>query len=120
MPLKPWKQCGNPRCPNLTRGPYCDECKPKQNRKHRSDNFYRSAAWLRLRRAHLREHPLCVDCVEDPSIDPPALATEVDHVQSIRDRPDLKLDPSNLASLCKSHHSRKTVLFDGGFGNPRR
>ena len=26
--------------------------------------------------------------------------------------------PSNLASLCDSHHSFVTSSFDGGFGNP--
>lgn len=29
-------------------------------------------------------------------------------------------DESNLVTLCRSCHSRKTASHDGGFGNPRR
>ena len=44
----------------------------------------------------------------------------VDHIQSIRDRPDLRLDPANLQALCWPCRNAKTNRQDGGFGLPRR
>lgn len=34
---------------------------------------------------------------------------DCDHIEPIELRPDLALDPKNLAALCKSCHSRKTA-----------
>lgn len=62
--------------------------------------------WRRLRLAWLREHPLCFICAR--------CASEVDHLLA-REKGGTD-DPSNLRSLCKSCHSRKTVIVDGGFG----
>ena len=67
--------------------------------------------WQRLRIAHLAINPLCAQCG--------AMATDVDHVNTIRSHPELRLAPSNLQSLCKPCHSRKTVAEDGGFGRRR-
>lgn len=36
-------------------------------------------------------------------------AVEVDHVVPIRERPDLRLDMSNLQSVCHACHSAKTA-----------
>lgn len=85
----------------------------------RSSDFYRTAAWRKLRRRHLDAAPLCVDCLADPGVEVPELATELDHLRPLVDRPDLALDPSNLAGRCKRHHSRRTVLEHGGLGRPR-
>lgn len=62
--------------------------------------------WRRLREAHLDAHPLCVDCERAGQV---TAATEVDHIIRIEVRPDLRLDPENLQSLCKPHHSAKTA-----------
>jgi 5-methylcytosine-specific restriction protein A len=43
----------------------------------------------------------------------------VDHIQSIKDRPDLRLEATNLQSLCWPCHNAKTNRSDGGFGLPR-
>ncbi|MFD1623889.1 HNH endonuclease signature motif containing protein [Azospirillum griseum] len=59
------------------------------------------ADWSRLRRAHLKAHPGCVVCGATEGVD-------VDHKASIKDRPDRRLDPSNLQTLCRLHHNRKT------------
>ncbi|WP_432207954.1 HNH endonuclease [Ancylobacter polymorphus] len=48
----------------------------------------------------LEEHPIC-DCG--------AVAVEVHHVISVRERPDLRLDVANLQYLCRSCHSRITA-----------
>ena len=61
------------------------------------------SAWYRLRNDFVRAHPTC--CV--PGCGQPT--EEVDHKIPVRQRPDLRLDWSNLQPLCKSHHSKKTV-----------
>jgi len=48
----------------------------------------------------LNEHPLCADCGH--------AATEVHHKIDIRQQPGLRLDPTNLESLCKACHSTRT------------
>ncbi|HEV7283907.1 MAG TPA: HNH endonuclease signature motif containing protein, partial [Kaistia sp.] len=55
------------------------------------------ADWRKLRALHLAGHPHCVRCG--------AIASVVDHIISVRIAPHRRLDPSNLQSLCISHHS---------------
>ena len=59
------------------------------------------AEWQALRRLWLEANPMCVLCGKP--------AKHVDHVLSIKQRPDLRLDPANLRSLCHSCHSRHTA-----------
>jgi 5-methylcytosine-specific restriction enzyme A len=70
------------------------------------------AAWRKLRAQFLKVNPWCCEagCGER--------ATQVDHVHSIRERPDLRLSWENLQPMCRGHHSSATNRFDGGFGNP--
>lgn len=79
---------------------------------HRPDRLrvYDSSAWKRLRSIQLADQPFCEDCLEDGRT---TAATDVDHVERVRDRPDLALDSSNLRSLCKPCHSRKTARESG-------
>jgi 5-methylcytosine-specific restriction protein A len=65
--------------------------------------------WRELRDAHLAEEPLCRDC-RRRGIE--RQAQMVDHIQSIRQAPERRLDPSNLQSLCWPCHNRKTVKLD--------
>lgn len=60
--------------------------------------------WERLRLMHLNAHPYCVMCREREGRDVPA--DTVDHKVTIEERPDLRLDPDNLQSLCAPCHSR--------------
>lgn len=54
----------------------------------------------------LAEHPLCVDCLVSPRMEP---ATEVHHIRKLRDHPTLRLDPANCMALCRSCHSIRTA-----------
>lgn len=74
------------------------------------------AAWRKVRLAVLRDEPLCRMCKEAGRITP---AVDVDHIIAIADRPDLRLDPSNLRPLCKSCHSSRTAR-DQGFNRGKR
>ena len=66
--------------------------------------------WYRLRAAILRANPVC-SCGEPTRV--------VDHVQSIRSRPDLRLVASNCRALCKRCHDQRTAR-DQGFGRGNR
>ena len=61
------------------------------------------AAWERCRALHLKSEPFCRKC--RPRL---VLGSDVDHIITIRNRPDLRLDGDNLQTLCHSHHSQKT------------
>ena len=66
------------------------------------------AAWRQLRARYLRANPLCAFCARDGRDTP---ATQVDHVETVAERPDRRLDWSNLRSLCDTHHSRRTADY---------
>jgi 5-methylcytosine-specific restriction protein A len=62
--------------------------------------------WQQLRRYHLSHEPLCRLCKARGHT---VAAQEVDHIKPFDGLDDpLRLDGSNLQSLCKSCHSRKT------------
>lgn len=82
-----------------------------QHRPSSSERGY-DADWQRARAAYLAEHPWCSvwQCR--------SRATDVDHKLSVRDRPDLRLDPTNFRPFCRSHHSARTAK-DQGFARPK-
>lgn len=59
-------------------------------------------AWGRLRRWFLARNPWCKLCDEKGIAEAAVIA---DHVLTIEERPDLRLDPTNLQSLCGPCHS---------------
>jgi len=65
------------------------------------------AAWRKLRANFLKNYPNCqaTGCTLP--------ATQVDHVKSVRERPDLRLAWRNLRALCASCHSRRTATDQG-------
>jgi 5-methylcytosine-specific restriction protein A len=67
--------------------------------------------WQHLRAAFLAKHPLCQcdDCAREGRT---LAATVVHHLQSIADRPDLRLDPSNLQAMAKGCHDRRTATHE--------
>ena len=69
-------------------------------------SFYDSTLWKKARHKKLYNDPYCNSCGK--------IATEVDHIISIKERPDLRLTSSNFASKCKSCHSRKTHVKSRG------
>jgi 5-methylcytosine-specific restriction enzyme A len=61
--------------------------------------------WQKLRAATLAERPLCEDCLACNRL---TAATECHHLRKVADRPDLRLDGSNLLSLCRACHNART------------
>lgn len=68
--------------------------------------------WQALRLAFLAEHPYC-ECDEHQGKDGRALAQVVDHRLSVDDRPDLRLEWSNLRAMTKRCHDRHTARTQG-------
>ena len=61
--------------------------------------------WRRIRRLHLIQNPLCVECLKKGRI---LLATTVDHIDPHRGDAVKFYDKKNLQSLCTSHHNQKS------------
>lgn len=57
--------------------------------------------WRKLRGWYIQQHPFCEDCKACGKVTP---AVDVHHIKKIADRPDLRLEPTNLRALCKSCH----------------
>lgn len=90
---------------------------PRGYRTKRSSDY--NARWKRISKHYLRRHPLCCDPFgyhdEDGII---VVANEVDHIVPLRAGGTHA--SKNLQALCRSCHSKKTVRFDGGFGNAQQ
>jgi len=119
MPTRPPSPCTEPGCPRLVQSGRCATHKRQHARAYearRPDRtavleFYRSSAWRNLRDEVLAEHPACADCG--------ALATQVDHVIALRDRPELGVERANLRPLCRRCHSRRTLAASRERGGVR-
>ncbi len=118
MPRRPPKACAQPGCNTLTLGAYCAKhAKQRQRaqdrqRGSREERGY-DWAWRKLRLWHLKQHPLCADCEACGRVEP---AVDVDHQVPIAVDPSRRLDPSNLSSLCRRCHNRKTAQQRPGGG----
>jgi 5-methylcytosine-specific restriction protein A len=104
MPSKSLKPCSYPGCPNLTTGGRCPLHRKPDTRPTATERGY-DAEWRRLRAIHLRDNPYCVECAKFGKVEK---ATEVDHIIPHKGDDSLRLDASNLQSLCHYHHSQKT------------
>ena len=70
-------------------------------RKARSTGRYQ-----RERAAYLRENPFCAECKREERT---VVATELDHIIPVEERPDLFWVQSNWQGLCRTHHIAKTA-----------
>lgn len=68
--------------------------------------------WERLRIEFLALHPYC-ECDVHKGEDERVLSNVVDHIISIRERPDLRLEWSNLRAMTKPCHDRHTAHTQG-------
>ena len=63
------------------------------------------SGWRRLRQWYVLMNPLCEDCLARDVVTP---VQEVDHIKAFKGKRDpLRLDHTNLRSLCRSCHRKK-------------
>lgn len=125
MPKSFCSPCAHPGCRRYAKPgqKYCEQ-HAKSERKERAihkggtrtERGY-SNKWLKASKVFLLKHPLCAACLRQGIITP---ATEVDHIIPHKGNKELFWDVNNWQALCHKCHARKTVLFDGGFGNAIR
>jgi 5-methylcytosine-specific restriction protein A len=108
MPSALKRVCAGCRRPVLGRCEACSKRKYKSQDERRGTAASRGydADWRRVRSLKLINNPLCEDCEEQGRV---RVAQEVHHIRTIAARPDLRLSMSNLMSLCKPCHSRRTM-----------
>jgi 5-methylcytosine-specific restriction enzyme A len=115
MPSAAPRFCPAPGCPVLTNG---GRCQAHRRARHAAIDARRGSpsarlydrTWQLLRKLKLATDPWCeikTHCATLPLIQ--QLASEVDHIQTVRDHPELRLVWSNLRSACKRCHSARTM-----------
>jgi 5-methylcytosine-specific restriction protein A len=78
--------------------------KPAFDMKER-DPFYNSTAWRKVRLLYKKKFPLCANCQRKGIIKE---ARDIDHIIPLKQNGD-KFSYSNLQSLCRSCHNRKSA-----------
>ncbi|KAB0285456.1 HNH endonuclease [Vibrio fortis] len=117
------KVCASAGCRNITTKRFCSQCqikvdiRDKESAKKRAKKsakrydpkyqaFYKSPEWKALRERKIKQEPLCETCKDNGFI---REGQDVDHVIEIKDDFSLRLDITNLRTLCRSCHVHKTV-----------
>lgn len=115
MPYAAPRPCSKPGCPVLANG---GRCRQHQRAKHAAIDARRGSpsergydrTWQQLRKLKLATDPWCEIKTHCATLSlTQQLATEVDHIQTVRDHPELRLVWSNLRSACKRCHSARTM-----------
>jgi 5-methylcytosine-specific restriction protein A len=104
MPRSPKRPCRHPGCSNLSEGVYCEQHRGQYARESATRRGY-DARWRRARALFLRQHPLCVQCLQENRLTP---ATVVDHIIPHRGDEKLFWDQGNWQAICKTCHDKKT------------
>lgn len=96
----------SPRCPKHQREhKAADRGVYNHERTRTGGSVYHTQRWKRLRAAKLARNPLCEHCLARGRSVP---TEEVDHIVELRDGGAM-WDITNLQSLCKPCHNRKTL-----------
>lgn len=91
---------------------YSKQIQYKHNNK--SDKYYSSSLWTKLRNYYIVHHPLCEECLKNDKITP---ALHVHHItpflrgKTNEERFELLLNENNLMSVCiDCHHKLHKLL----------
>lgn len=79
----------------------CLKCYPHPKHKRTTADRGYDNRWKVLSERKRHEHPLCQRCEEQGIV---RVATEVHHVRSIESAPWLRLEWTNLMSVCRACH----------------
>lgn len=120
MPRSAPTPCLEPNCPTLCYGtPRCPEHTVKRTKIAHTEHdvktkaFYSSTTWKKLSQWHRTRSPLCVACQSKGRT---TVGDVADHIVEIRDDWSLRVEPSNLQTLCHSCHNTKTQQAKGSRG----
>jgi 5-methylcytosine-specific restriction protein A len=110
MPVRAASACARPGCRGLVRSGICSVCGPLRKASQAQHDALRGTPsergydwqWVQTRRLKLLAHPLCERCESEGRV---SMAQDVHHIKPIRTAPDLRLDLSNLLSVCRSCHA---------------
>lgn len=122
MPYRSKRICEKHGCNNIAiKGKvYCESHykKTKKDRakhydksvRHKIDkkyaSFYKSKEWQIVRQQVLeRDNYLCVRCNNPDKLERKTPADVVHHIEELKERWDLRLDPNNCESLCHNCHN---------------
>jgi len=109
MPWAAPRFCTKPGHPAFT-GRRCPECERIWDRAAGSASARGYGKdWQRLRQRVLAEEPLCRLCHAEGRV---TAATEVDHIEPLHLRPDLRLVRSNTRPICHPCHREVTRAFN--------
>ena len=86
-----------------------DARRPDRERGSAAERGY-DRTWRRLRLVVLAAEPLCRFCQAAGQV---TAAAVVDHIEPVRQRPELRLVRSNLRALCKPCHDAHTARQTG-------
>ena len=117
MPKKAYQRpCNKPGCPEYQKPGrrYCTNHLSEYETAHvvpEYKQWYKTAAWQKLRAHHLRANPYCVQCMELGITESEHLA--VDHITEHKGNLKLFWDPDNLQTLCRFHNSQKAGRSKG-------
>jgi 5-methylcytosine-specific restriction protein A len=107
MPYSSLRKCTFPGCNVLVKSGRCPAHSAKLVKRNPAvKKLYNSRQWQAMRAIQLSTEPWCRDCLSENAH---TLATEVDHITPHLGDAQLFFDPTNLQSLCESHHSSKTA-----------
>lgn len=79
----------------------CPRCDRRHEHKKTTTERGYGSDWQKLSERKRAEDPLCENCLKTDRVEP---ATEVHHIQPIATNPDLRLEWSNLMSVCGACH----------------
>lgn len=99
---------GLPRLPRFTCVP--DRHARDIGRRGSAQSRGYDSQWERLSQAHRAREPLCRECYFRGRRQAWELTN---HTVPVRDRPDLRLDPGNLSSLCQTCHDTTIRTLEG-------
>ena len=118
MPVSPPSLCLVSGCGELVEAGRCPKHTKERNKEKQAkykgrDTKAYDAKWAKASKEYLLESPYCVSPKHAGQGVP---ATVVDHIDGKGPSGERGYDKTNFQALCKSCHSTKTNLFDGGFG----
>ncbi|MTI95192.1 MAG: HNH endonuclease [Firmicutes bacterium] len=124
MPGKPYRVCNHPGCSQLVKPParYCAAHQQKEAERRRGQQrhydryarnkkakaFYQSKEWKgpggARQRALVRDNHICQECLRHGRL---TKAVTVHHIKPLLEFWELRLELSNLESVCLPCHNRK-------------